>query len=230
MEKPPNKKTAGDAAYEITKAAISAIPVASGPVAALFENIFTAPLEKRKHTWLEELADAITKLQRKVDGLTPEALAKNEVFVTVALQASQIALRNHQKEKLDALRNAVVNSALPNSPQEDQQIIFLRLLDQLTSWHLRILAVLDGPEEWMSRNGVTNPGWGMGGVATVLQHCLPQLRGQRDFYDQLVRDLQAAGLIGHGEYLHATMTGHGMVASRTTPIGREFMRFVSQPE
>lgn len=230
MDKPPNKKTTGDVAREIGKAIISAVPAAGGPLQVLFENIYTAPLEKRKQAWLEMLAEAVSSLQEKVEGLTPEKLAQNEVFITVSLQASQIAIRNHQKEKLQALRNAVMNSALPNPPEEDQQIIFLRFIDQLTPWHLRVLALLDGPEKWMQSHGIANPGWGMGGVSTVLEHCFPELRGKRDLYDQLVRDLQTEGLVGQGQFLHVTMTGNGMMQSKTSEMGKRFLRFISNPE
>jgi len=195
-----------------------------------FENIFASPLEKRKQAWLEQLAEIVSEVEARVTDLTPEKLASNEAFVTVAMQASQIAIRNHQHAKLDALRNAVLNAALPNPPQEDEQMIFLRLIDQLTPWHLRVLAVLDNPQTWMQRNQTQNPGWGMGGVSTVLEHCLPDLRGQRDIYEQIVRDLQADGLIGQGQFLNLTMTGGGMMESRTTARGKRFSAFISTPQ
>ena len=108
-------------------------------------------------------------------------------------------------------------------------MIFLRLIDQLTPWHLRVLSVLDNPLQWMERNNSRNPGWGMGGVATVLEHCLPELRGQRETYEQIVRDLQSEGLMGQGQFLHVTMTGNGMVQSRTTDRGKRFIRFITAP-
>lgn len=229
MEKTPNKKTAGDAAREVGRAIISAIPAAGGPLQVLFENIFTAPLEKRKQAWLEQLAGVVNELQEKVEGFTPDKLAENETFITVAIQASQIAVRNHQQEKLQALRNAVLNSALPNPPEEDQQIIFLMLVDRLTSWHLRVLALLNSPENWMKRHGISNPGWDMGGVSAVIEHCFPYLRGKQEFYDQLVRDIQTEGLVTQGQFLHMTMTGNGMLGSRTSGMGKQFLRFISEP-
>lgn len=171
----------------------------------------------------------VAEVQEHVAELTPEKLAHDEVFVTVAMQASQIAIRNHQNAKLEALRNAVLNSALPNPPHEDEQMIFLRLIDQLTPWHLRVLLLLNDPVRWMERNGVRNPGWGMGGPSNVLEHCLPELRGQRETYDQIVRDLPAEGLLGQGQFLHVTMTGAGMVASRTTARGKRFLKFITAP-
>lgn len=227
MEKPPKAKSAGDIAREVARGIISAIPAAGGPIQVILENVFTSPIERRKQAWLEELADVVTTLQQRVEGLTAEKLASNEVFVTVAMQASQVAIRNHQNEKLKALRNAVLNSGLPNPPEEDEQQIFVRLIDQLTPWHLRLLAVLNQPVQWMEQNGVAYPGWSVGSVSHVIEHCLPNFRGKREVYEQLVRDLQVEGLLGQGQYLHVMMTGHGMVESRTTNRGKQFIKFIT---
>ena len=230
MDKLPKNKSKGDVAREVGRAIVSLVPAAGGPLQVAFENLFASPLEKRKQAWLEQLADVLTEVQARVGDLTPEKLASNEAFVTVAMQASQVAIRNHQQAKLDALRNAVLNAALPNPPQEDEQLIFLRLIDQLTPWHLRVLALLDNPQVWMQRNQVQNPNWSMGGVSTVLEHCLPDLRGQRDIYEQIVRDLQADGLMGQGQFLNLTMTGGGIMESRTTARGKRFIAFISAPQ
>jgi hypothetical protein len=230
MDKPPKGKSTGDIAREAGRAATSLVPVVGGPLQVVFENLFGSPLEKRRQAWLEQLAEVLSEVENRVDGLTPEKLATNEAFVTVAMQASQIAVRNHQEAKLEALRNAVLNAALPRPPHEDEQMIFLRLIDQLTPWHLRLLAVLDNPAAWMQRNGVMNPDWGMGGVSHVIEHCLPDLRGQRDVYEQIVRDLQGEGLMGQGQFLNVTMTGTGIMESRTTARGKRFISFITAPE
>lgn len=225
----PTEKSGGDIAREVARAVVSLVPAAGGPLQVLFENFFTSPIERRKEVWLQQLADIVKEVESRVAGLTPEKLTQNETFVTVAMQASQIALRNHQQAKLDALRSAVLNAALPNAPLEDEQMIFLRLIDQLTPWHLRVLSVLDEPVRWMERHGVANLGWRTGGTSAVLEHCLPDLRGQRDTYDPIVRDLQSEGVLDQGQFLHVTMTGNGMVASRTTERGKRFVRFITSP-
>ena len=230
MEDPPNRKSAGDVAREVGRAITSLVPIAGGPLQVAFENIFTSPIEKRKDAWLKELAEVLTEIQGRIKELTLEKLVTNDAFVTVTMQASQIAIRNHQRAKLDALRNAVLNSALPNPPQEDEQMIFLRLIDQLTPWHLRVLSLLNNPVGWMERNNLPNPGWGMGGVSTVIEYCFPDLRGQRDTYDQIVRDLQSEGLVGQGQFIHVTMTGQGIVESRTTARAKRFIKFITAPQ
>jgi hypothetical protein len=226
VDKPP-KKTKGDAAHAVVKAVVGAIPTAGSAASVLMETVFAPPLKRRREKWFEQLADVIEELQAKVAGLTPEMLSKNELFVTVSLEATQIALRNHQEEKLKALRNAVLHSVLPGSPEEQLQLMYLRFIDELAPTHLVVLAVLNNPVNWMEQNHVAYPAWGMGGVSTVIEHCVPALRGRREVCEMVVRDLQARGLVLQGQFLNVTMSGQGMVQSRTTEIGRAFLTHIT---
>jgi hypothetical protein len=52
-------------------------------------------------------------LHRRIDKLTPEALSKDEVFVSALAQATQAAMRTHEPEKREALKNGIVHVAAP---------------------------------------------------------------------------------------------------------------------
>jgi hypothetical protein len=220
------QRSKGDIAHAIARGALSSVPIAGGAISVLFEEVFQRPLEKRRLTWISTLAEVVEELSQRVEGFDASRLAENEMFLTSAVQASQIAQRTHQSEKLDALRNAVQNAALPNAPDDDQQLIYLRLIDHLTTWHLRILALFDGPEGWFKEHSEKRANASSG--SSVLESAYPELRGQRGFYDQLVSDLQSEGLISNGSFLHAMMTPHGAMASRTTPSGKAFLRFIQK--
>jgi hypothetical protein len=58
-----------------------------------------------------ELVKAFETIGKKVDGLTPENLGQNEEFQSVVASATEIAMRNHRQEKLEALRNIVKHTA-----------------------------------------------------------------------------------------------------------------------
>jgi hypothetical protein len=223
------KKSPGDIAHSVAKGIISAIPYAGGPLAVLFEEVFQKPLDKRRAAWLNTLADAIKELQEKVGDISLDNLASNDMFITATIQASQVAQKTHQQEKLEALRNAVQNSVLPSAPEEDLQLLFLRYIDELTPWHLRVLSLLDSPEKWLNANGKPLPGWGSGGVSNLIEYAFPDLKGKRAFYGLLVADLQARGMLEHGSILNSTMTGIGIIQSRTTPMGKQFLNFISKP-
>jgi hypothetical protein len=76
-------------------------------------NLIISPATKRRDTWIDEyLSKAYQLIIEKVAFSVVENLPNNELFITAVLQATSIAVRNHQKEKLEALKNAVVNSVL----------------------------------------------------------------------------------------------------------------------
>ncbi len=203
------------------KGAISAVPIAGGAAAELFALIVAPPIERRRDRWLEYVAEAVREIEARVAGLTPEQLSHNETFVSTLLHATQIASRNHQEEKLQALRNAIVGAALPDAPVETMQRMFLNYVDDLTPWHLRILSFFNDPSASGTRI-VTSAG----SLSQLLEVAVPELRGQREFYDQVVRDLESRGLMVHGG-IHGMMTASGMLASRTTNWGKEFLQFIS---
>jgi hypothetical protein len=67
-----------------------------------------------------------------------------------------------------------------------------------------------------------------GALARILEDAFPELRGQREFYDSVWRDLFQRGLV-NTEGLHVTMTGSGLAAKRTTGHGDKFLAFVTAP-
>ena len=227
LTKPPTP-TAGDAAHTVVKAGLAAIPIVGGPAAEIFAAIVVPPLTKRRDEWVRLIAEALKELQRRVDGFSVEALAQNDVFVTTLLNASQAAVRTHQEEKLEALRNAVLNAGLPNPPEEDLQLMFVRFIDELTAWHLRVLKFFDDPRAWGRARGITFPDWISASAAAALNHAFPDLEKRGDFGLQLVRDLFARGLMST-ESINVMVTAEGIFASRATAMGKQFLAFIASP-
>ena len=120
-------------------------------------------MEKRRDERMDSIARRLSELEQKVDELRLEDLRDNEAFVSTVMHASQAALRSHQKEKLDALRNAVLNAALPNAPDDDLQLMVLNYIDSLTPGHLRILTFFENPRRGAAREGIEFPRWTSGG-------------------------------------------------------------------
>lgn len=88
-----------------------------------------------------EVSSAIEELSSKFDVL-PETLANNEHFVSFVLQASLVAVKNHQQEKLRALRCALVSAGSAELNSDDLAFQYLRYIDELSVTHLRILHCL----------------------------------------------------------------------------------------
>lgn len=225
------KRSSADIAYTVVKAGVSAVPVAGGPAAELLGLIFGPPLEKRRERWLQQLADAIREVSEKVAELTPEKLAQEEAFITTALHATEIAVRTHQQEKIEALRNAVVNAALQSALDETLQHIFLNHVDSLTPSHLRMLACFNVPE---NRRGIQEFPY----RGSFPDEVPPQLaKEMHAVHDQIISDLEQRGLITPGKPFTTTTGPNRTItierykryqARRTTDLGKLFLEFISR--
>jgi hypothetical protein len=215
------EKDAKDGAHTLARAVLSAIPVIGGPLSVLFESVFSPPIEKRKQEWLQRLAQSVNTLTEKIDGLTPEALSKHEVFISVALQASQIALRSHQKEKLEALQNAVLNSVAYDSLDETKQMMFVRFIDELTPLHLKVLKFRQNPVP-PSKEPEQNDHPHI--LVRAWDEANPDLPANSPLIWQVSKDLFSRGLTTSG-WLDQGPT----LKKATLDFGDEFLRFISNP-
>ncbi|MGB7296678.1 MAG: hypothetical protein WBC70_13925 [Candidatus Aminicenantales bacterium] len=215
----------GDIAHAATKGILSEIPLAGGLASEIFNLVIAPPLAKRRDKWMESIAEGLKDLESKIEGFKIEYLVGNDSFITTVMHASQTALKNHQEEKLNALRNAVLNAAIPSAPEEDLQLMFLSFVDTLTSWHIRILKYFDDPKRWGKEQNIKFHELEFGAPAHALEDAFPELKGKRAFYDLIIRDLYSRGLMSI-ESLRTTMTKQGIFASRTTDIGERFIAFI----
>src|SRR5262245_31540997 len=71
---PPSlSPSAWDAAHQIARAGLSALPVIGGPATELLSFLITPPLLLRQQKWLEEIAEVIRSLEQHA-GINPEQL------------------------------------------------------------------------------------------------------------------------------------------------------------
>jgi hypothetical protein len=176
---------------------------------------------------MDSVADGLRQLESE-GRLTLDDLTTSELFTDTLLHASQAALRTSQVEKQQALRNAVLNAALPKAPDESLQLIFLSLVDQFTAWHLRLLKLFQDPEAFATANHRDYSSIYMGGLSSILEIAYPELSNQREFYDLIWADLVTRGLTNTPN-LKGIMTAHGLTQPRTTDIGNRFLRFIESP-
>ncbi len=177
---------------------------------------------------MEAIASGLRELEEKRRCIVDE-LSTNDAFIDTVMQASQVAAQTANQEKREALRNAVLNAAMPNPPDESKRQIFVNLVETLTPWHLRILVLFDNPPMWFQKHGKQIPQWSIAGsLSQILVAAYPDLQNNREFYDILGRDLFQRGLFTI-EGFHSMMSGQGALAKRTTGFAVEFIGFISNP-
>lgn len=217
--------------YEVIDFALGAGKIASNvvnPSAAnyadgvmLVWSAFKARRERASNDMREAVEEASRRSGRMLDQLT-----KDEDFLTFLAQAADISLRTNQREKLDALKIAIVNAACGRFSQ-DQRLSYLRYLNDLSAAHVETLSWIYEHETLVN--------------ASKLQELFErfQLHGgnlERGWFRTVLRDLDARSLILLGDVDdypemdahrndHLIGNGNKEVRLVITPTGVEVMQF-----
>lgn len=225
------KPDARDKLHKLVTSVVSPIPYASEIISAIVKP----PLESRVNEFWQMVLDSLLKLQEQYEDFDIDNLPHNDKFVTAMLQITRIAVENHQQEKRETLRNAVLNSALPTAPDDDRQQIFLRLLDELTVVHVKILQLFQievnaiaqlslnlDSDSWRRNSQLSDLG-------VLVERMYPEMYGQFGLSVQIIQDLHARGLISNTFFSSPARLIRKTQSPMLTPLAEEFLRFITSP-
>jgi hypothetical protein len=223
---PPGKSTGREIVERIVEAALGSVPVAGAALAVTFVTTLCWRLEERREKWFTELAGGVEELRQRMDGLSLESLADSDLFTDAVVMATRTVEHTHQAEKIEALRNAVLNSVAPGAADADTQAIMLTLVDRFTPSHLRLVTLWDDPPAWFASRGLPLPEAGMITSRTVtVEAGLPEMGGRKDFYLLIADELRAGGMLT--AQLAGNVQPPSLMSRLTTDFGRQFVRFIS---
>ncbi|CCN38208.1 hypothetical protein VIBNISO65_830020 [Vibrio nigripulchritudo SO65] len=119
-------------------ASISAVPVVGGPVSFLLDKYVPDYLESHRSNFVLEVEKGLESLEK----LGVETDVNTERFISTLIKCINISDGEINSEKLSALRAVVLNSSLPTEKEFDENSLFIRLLETLTSDQIRILKAI----------------------------------------------------------------------------------------
>ena len=225
-----------EATTTVLRAAISALPLVGGPASELVNAILLPNLTLRRNRFFTELYYDLRKLEERIEGFRTETLAANDLFVSVAVRASQAALKDHRGEKHQALRNATLNTGIGISIEGDVQMLLIDLVDTLTPLHLSLLKFLNDPMSFPRHPDPTPRLVGANdGFFTTIEGAFPELRGKRYLSLPILNDLYNRGLsqIGMSSTDDLILTGFQMstnaVEPKNTWLGGLLLQYVATP-
>jgi hypothetical protein len=165
-----------DKNYNMVKGIVNSLPPVGSLLGGFFESYIVSPATQRTYKFLEILVRELEELKSKIESVDFES----PVFLTTFLHASQIARRTHQEQKLEALRNVVLNSSIPRALEDDVLAMFLNWIDGFTELHISTLKHLHYLDRYAPEE---------------LHTYFPMLEQNRAVYNQILKDLADRGLI-----------------------------------
>lgn len=214
MEK---KELLSEVAEITAKTLVSTIPVGGTLVTCIWDSIKANSANRRMEDWKNQVEEKLCDLRLSLDDI-----GNNELFASAMMKATDIAIKTAEDEKRQYLASAVKNSAMARI-DESVMMIYLDLLDKYTLWHIRILHLFRNPKAF---DQVHVDGIMMGSASIVVEQVYPEIAKEKELLDKIVKDLQNDGLMSEGSYMHADMTANGVVASRTTELGNNFLKYI----
>ena len=233
------KRSRDDTVHAILKGAVSAVPILGGPLSVLVDELFTPSLEKRRQDWLERLCETIKEIDTKLNEVEEivDHLSSNELFISTTLQATRIAMRNHSQIKLKALQNAIKSSALNHDLDENQQIMYLRFIDDLTPFQIRMLIFLNNtPKEYSDdswdklRNQLGKGKHSLIYIKDIFKKEYPEIIDRDSFFRIQVEQLEGMGLLVKNSMSQGAVYHGRILKTVITKIGKDFIKYIEGEE
>jgi hypothetical protein len=137
--------------------------------------------------------------------------------------------RNYRQEKLEALRGAFLNSVITSTRDDDAKELYLKMLENMTHLHLRLLSLCYDPGAFVTKRGIRISGSG-GALMGTLEACLTEL--DRAQISVLWNDLHNMGILnGDSNSLMGTASDTSLqqVRQRLNEFGNDFALFIMHP-
>lgn len=215
-------------------AASVAFPLLGAASVESLKAVLGSRLDRRRDTWMQSIAEGLSQLEARVGGVL-DGLETNERFITAFIRALPAAQRTHHEEKRRALRNAVLNTA-SDPDGGDRAETFIRCVDELTPSHLVLLGTLDHHNQELAKVE------SLEGILSIVGAALPTPLTDHDTFRSTCQDLQNAYLVriapgvdtysdlGMDNVVSAGPSNYGKPNLRVTDLGRDFLRFIAEPQ
>lgn len=205
--------TPAETAYDVASMVTSLIPWAGGPIS----NVLSGQSFGRKMGRIREVLLGFAKELQNYKSEVSESYVKTEDFEEILEQTLRRVSEERNEEKRKVYRAFLTDAVKSPSQSYDEQIRFLRTMEQLQPDHFKVIRALN-------QEPSANPA-PMGSPSQTLKSRLPEM--QENHIHDMIHQLNDLRLANLGS-LHTTMTGHGAesLSHSITPYGQRFLKFI----
>ncbi|MFT5719991.1 MAG: hypothetical protein ACI9W6_000280 [Motiliproteus sp.] len=210
----------------VLKAGLATAPFCGG-IASLMTDYIPNSKQSRIEDFAERVAVDLEALQDKVD----ESAIFTDNFAYTFEKCFRGAAENYQKEKLEAFRGILVNSAIGSDLPDDEKEYFINLVNTLSPLHMRLLKFTFSPVQYLNENSIPQESI-RGGFSQFFPVAIPGVNVE--VIKSAFGELYQYGFLSTDKSIFSTMTsGQGLDllgnGSRVTELGKRFISFCTSP-
>lgn len=208
------------------RAILALIPFVGGAFSTLASELIPNWKLERLLRFVAALKVDLEALGNRIDG----EYLKKEQFGYIFEKTFRAILLNYQIEKLDALRNVLLNSMLRTDIRQDVKEYLLHLAESLDTLHMRFLAVLQNPMEYYRKKQLTDVDSLGGSMMTELRRCFPELSDGgihavwNDLYNYAI-----VGATSNNLGVMISSTGSRALTGQLSDFGKLLVSFIGSP-
>jgi hypothetical protein len=233
----PPIPSVGDKLATSAKDLLSVIPTVGAPAKLLIDFVLPSALRERQEKWMAQIGEAVERLERQ-GSLDVPRLSADQGFLDLLLHATLAALRTRHEEKRLALTSTVAHAAIALNSDRDEELLFVRYVDELSPSHLELLRFLVNHHPEIARVESFQAMLEPYQLHLVQRHTSPV---QADLFRLMCADLMARGLLRisrHVEEFPGLRENDVLVADKdnehdstvvVTELGQRFVRYVEAP-
>lgn len=184
--------------------------------------------DKRMNEWKDKVEQILSIIPKSMS-----ELAESEEFYSCMQTATIGAMRAFQEEKRKYFANALYQSAVNDNLDTDKKLFFLRLLDEYTLCHIKLLHYFSidhfCSEDNVKKNGmvtITTMGETEYPIKGIIEF-FPEYKNDEPFIRNIIKQLVADGLINAIEF-NIPVSKERSRCKRITLFGEELLDFIKQ--
>jgi hypothetical protein len=206
------------------QALASAVPLLGGPLGIAIDRQRQRYVSEKQTAFQRAVVSDLKRLGKTVDDLSRS-------FYGTMTYAAWLATLTNEQERVEAYKNAVVNTALPNAPDEEMRELFLTIAASLTARHLRLLNCLFHPGDYGIDVVNSADFHVIGGAVKVIQKHVPGFE-RLDILERCITDLINQRLVYYQADTQVREAGFAdlMGDPHPTALARDFMAYMNPPE
>ena len=213
--------------YAVARGTLGVVPYVGGGLQSILDQAIGEPLKLRQEEWFKTVAKGLQDLQDRLEGFDARSLGENVSFVGLVYEATDQAMRAQNKERLNILRNVVLNTAAGFAIDDVLRGRFMGYVGRFSIAHIRVLKAMDSPRSFPEMVAVGG-NMSMGSFWPVLQAGVPELSQREDLLEVIVAELEVV-LFVFGFFFVLLFVGSNL-NQHTTALGRAFLKFISTPD